>query len=123
MGVVEGAIAAFFDHGHSFGNILLGTPLCWLNLDQIMALPNYAEFFVWAGLSPAFDPERCPDNKAFNEESLEMMMNPQSIADKVMENLNSEVDSTFADFLLKLGAKSEEIEAEMEEYIAIDQTS
>ena len=52
-----------------------------------------------------------------------MMMQPEMIMDKLMENVKSEVEATFADFLLNLGAKSEEIEAEIEEYIAFDQTS
>ena len=32
VGTLEGVIEAFFDHGHSFQNILLNTPLCWLDL-------------------------------------------------------------------------------------------
>lgn len=33
VGTVEGFLEAFFDKGHSFQNILLKTPLCWLDIN------------------------------------------------------------------------------------------
>ena len=77
--MIEGAVEAFFTHGHSFANILLNTPLCWFDLRQIMALPNYAEPFIWAGFSPEFMPELCAESDPFAADNLEQLMHPQTM--------------------------------------------
>ena len=47
LNVLQGAIIGLindtlFHRGRSFGQILIDTPLCWLNLDQIFVSPNYS---------------------------------------------------------------------------------
>lgn len=71
LGVLEGYISVIFDRGHSVAELLVGTPLCWLNLDQILLLPNYQESYLWGGVTPAYDPDRCPDGLPFGSWTLE----------------------------------------------------
>ena len=58
--LILGVIEALFTKGLSLHGILDGTPLCWLNLDQIMLTPNYGDYFVWGSVTPVFMPSQCP---------------------------------------------------------------
>ena len=54
--LILGIIEALFTKGLSLHGILDGTPLCWLNLDQILLTPNYGVYFVWGSVTPVFMP-------------------------------------------------------------------
>ena len=58
--LILGVIEALFTKGLSLHSILFGTPLCWLNIDQILLVPNYGDYFVWGALTPVYMPEQCP---------------------------------------------------------------
>ena len=58
--IIMGVIEALFTKGLSLHGILDGTPLCWLNLDQILLVPNYGDYFAWGSITPVFMPEQCP---------------------------------------------------------------
>ena len=59
-GVIMSKINNIFLNGKSFPNLLKNTPLCWLNIDQIFLSPNYPDSFLWGGLTPNYDPSKCP---------------------------------------------------------------
>ena len=78
VGLVLGKISVFFLKGHSFYNILYGTPLCWLNLNQIYLVPNYGDPFLWGGLTPAYSPENCPNGLPYGDQT-KMLLHPSEL--------------------------------------------
>lgn len=95
VGVIEGMIESFFLKGHSFQNILLKTPLCWLNINEIMSLPNYQLPYVWGGLSAEYAPERCPNKEPFGEYDA-MLMQPETFAAQILDNVKLEFDTVIS---------------------------
>jgi len=79
VGVVEGIISGIFEKGHSISGVFAYTPLCWLNIDQILLKPNYEDTSLWGGVTPAYSPERCPDNLPFGKWTFEELTHPKEI--------------------------------------------
>lgn len=87
LGVIEGVIAVIFDRGHSIENFLIDTPFCWLNLDYILLLPNYKDSYMWGGVSPTYDPSRCPDGMPFGPWAVDMLLHPKTIIQQIIKNI------------------------------------
>ena len=53
-------IDQFFNKGHSFKTLFKSTPLCFIDINQILLKPNYGDFFLSGGFTPDYNPSLCP---------------------------------------------------------------
>ncbi len=97
--IIMGAINAIFDKGRSFSNIFYDTPLCWLNLDQIYLVPNYGDSFLWGGLTPGYNPERCPNHLPYGPQT-ELLLHPKELVAQLVKNILSNLKDVDMDHRL-----------------------
>ena len=86
VSIVVSTIANFFEKGISFSNIFYGTPLCWLNVDQIFLSPNYSNSFQWGGLTPEYMPSSCPNKNPYGAFDKELL-HPKELLKQVAQNI------------------------------------
>lgn len=89
-------IENMFNGGVSFSNIFTGTPLCWLNIDQIYLIPNYSDSFLWGGLTPDYSPSRCPNGQPYGAVDKELL-HPKELIKQVANNILLDLKTNLQD--------------------------
>lgn len=101
---IMGTINAIFDKGRSFSNILTDTPLCWLDLDQIYMVPNYGDTFLWGGLTPGYNPSRCPNGLPYGPQDdmiFPLKQFPKQLIQQILKNILSNLHELGDEFYIE----------------------
>ena len=88
---IKRIVKTFFNKGHSFSDILYGTPFCWLDLSRIYFLPNYGDYFIWGGLTPEYKVELCPEPQPYGPWTA-MLLDPKQFGEQILKNIMDNIN-------------------------------
>ncbi len=62
-------------------------------------VPNYGDSFLWGGLTPGYNPERCPNGLPYGPQT-ELLKHPKDLIKQLEENILSNLHDVDLDPIL-----------------------
>ena len=89
---IKKKVNQFFEKGYSFSGLLYGTPLCWLDMSNILFKPNYGDYFIWGAFTPGYDPSLCSTgNKNPYGPWTELLLHPDEFLKQIWKNISDSI--------------------------------